>query len=100
MIFLSFLETPQREEVGVDSGYSDVAMLWAYKLKRNWKTRLVLTAFSAQSGEEQEALDFLKAVVELARVPNVEFRFAYSVIQTFPAWQFNRQYRNPPSKIF
>ena len=65
-------------KVSIDLGKSDLALLLAYKLKRNWKSRMILTAFLTRSGEDQEALDFLEAVVELGRIPNVEFRLASS----------------------
>lgn len=64
--------------IGVDLGKADLAFLLAYKLKRNWKTGMVLTAFLSKAEEDQQALEFMEAVVELARVPNVEFRLASS----------------------
>ena len=41
-----------------------------YKLKRNWQTDLILTAVLDGAEEEAQALDYLKAVAELARIPN------------------------------
>ncbi|MCF8143608.1 MAG: amino acid permease [Deltaproteobacteria bacterium] len=64
--------------IGVDLGKTDLAFLLAYKLKRNWKTGMVLTAFLSKAGEDQQASEFMEAVVELARVPNVKFRLANS----------------------
>lgn len=73
------LERPKEGwKVSVDLGEADLALLLAYKLKRNWKTKIVLTALLSGSGEEQEALDFLEALTELARIPNVEYRLASS----------------------
>lgn len=63
-------------KIGVDLGKADLSFLLAYKLKRNWKKGMVLTAFLSKAGEDQHALEYMEAVVELARVPDVIFRLA------------------------
>jgi len=65
-------------KVGVDLGEADLALLLAYKLKRNWRANIVLTALCPEPEEEQDALEFLEAVVELARIPNAQFRLVSS----------------------
>jgi hypothetical protein len=65
-------------KIGIDLGKTDLAFLLAYKLKRNRKTSMILTAYVSKAGEDQQALEFMEAVVELARVPNVKFRLANS----------------------
>lgn len=47
--------------------------LWltACKLKQNRQVDLVLTALLHDADEQQEALDYLRAITELGRIPNV-----------------------------
>ena len=56
-------------KISLDLGHADLALLIGYKLKRNWETDLILTAALDGSEEEAQALDYLKAVAELARIP-------------------------------
>ncbi|WP_404355500.1 hypothetical protein [Methylotuvimicrobium sp. KM1] len=65
-------------KIGIDLGKTDLAFLLAYKLKRNRKTSMVLTAYVSKAGEDQKALEFMEAIVELARIPNVKFNLANS----------------------
>ena len=63
--------------ISVDLGRSDLALLLAYKLKKNRRSKTLLTALT-ESGEDREAQDFIDSVVELARIPNVQSRLAHS----------------------
>ena len=64
-------------KISVDLGRSDLALLLAYKLKKNRRSKILLTALT-ESGEDREAQDFIDSVVELARIPNVQSRLAHS----------------------
>lgn len=64
--------------IGTDLGDADLATLLAYKLKANWKTRLTITARIQDADERKDALDYLRAAVELARIPNAMLRLAES----------------------
>jgi hypothetical protein len=61
-------------KIGTDLGKSDLALLISYKLKKNWKSDLILTAALGNDEERKPALDYLKTVAELARIPNAECR--------------------------
>jgi len=64
-------ERPQTGwKISLDLGQADLALLIGYKLKRNWQTDLLLTASLVGTEEENQAMDYLKAVAELARIPN------------------------------
>ena len=64
-------ERPQTGwKISLNLGQADLALLIGYKLKRNWETDLILTAALDEAAEEAQALDYLKAVAELARIPN------------------------------
>ncbi len=60
-------------KIGLDLGASDLALLTAYKLKQNRQVDLVLTAVIDDENEKKEALDYLRTVAELGRIPNVRF---------------------------
>ncbi|MFW6357360.1 MAG: amino acid permease, partial [bacterium] len=60
-------------KIGLDLDASNLAMLTAYKLKQNRKVDLVLTGVLHHADEQKEALDYLRAVTELGRIPNVRF---------------------------
>lgn len=73
------LDTPERGwQIGTDLGNADLAMLLAYKLKTNWKTKLTITARIQDASERKDALNYLRAAVELARIPNAMLRLAES----------------------
>jgi hypothetical protein len=59
-------------KIGTDLGEMDLALLIAYKLKRNWRADLILRAVIEREGDRQAASDYLKAVAELARIPNAD----------------------------
>jgi hypothetical protein len=63
-------------KIGTDLGKSDLAFLISHKLKQNWKSDLILTAALKNDEEREQALDYLKSVAELARIPNAESRTA------------------------
>jgi hypothetical protein len=63
-------------KIGTDLGKSDLAFLISYKLKQNWESDLVFTAALKKEKAREEALDYLKSVAELARIPNAECRTA------------------------
>ncbi|MCF8128823.1 MAG: amino acid permease [Deltaproteobacteria bacterium] len=65
-------------KVSVDLGKSDLALLLAYKLKRNRHSKILLTALLTESDGDREAQDFIDGIVELARIPNVQSRLAHS----------------------
>ncbi len=58
-------------EISMDLGNLDLALLTAYKLKRNWKASLSFTAEVASSSRVRAARDFLYSLAELSRIPNV-----------------------------
>jgi uncharacterized membrane protein len=71
------IEKPEKGwKIGTDLGKSDLALLISYKLKKNWKSDLILTATLGKEEEREPALDYLKSVAELARIPNAECRIA------------------------
>jgi amino acid transporter len=57
-------------KISLDLGQADLALLIGYKLKRNWQTDLTLTAALDGTDDATQALDYLKAAAELARIPN------------------------------
>jgi hypothetical protein len=61
-------------EPGMDLGNNDLALLTAYKLKRNWSGQLHLVARVRDAAFQEQARDFLRSVVELARIPNARVR--------------------------
>jgi len=63
-------------DIGKDLGESDLALLIAYQLKRNWKSDLTLVAALKRYEAREKALDYLRAVAELARIPNAGLRTA------------------------
>jgi hypothetical protein len=71
------IEEPEEGwKIGTDLGHSDLAFLISYKLKQNWKSDLIFTAALGKEEERGHALDYLKSVAELARIPNAESRTA------------------------
>jgi hypothetical protein len=72
------IEKPEKGwKIGTDLGTSDLALLISYKLKKNWKSDLFLTAALGKEEERESALDYLKSVAELARIPNAECRTVF-----------------------
>jgi amino acid transporter len=63
-------------KIGTNLGKSDLALLISYKLRRNWKADLIITAALKNEEAREVALDYLKAVADLARIPNAECRTA------------------------
>jgi hypothetical protein len=61
-------------EIGLDLGSADLALLVAYKLKRNKNQNLVLTARLQHQSDRSRALAYLKSIAELARIPKAELR--------------------------
>jgi amino acid transporter len=61
-------------ETSMELGNMDLALLIAYKLKRNWKNDLHLIARIRRADDRQQAKNYLQSVVELARIPNTEIR--------------------------
>lgn len=59
-------------KIGLNLEQADLSLLVGYKLKCNWKTDLLLSASVSKPEEEALALDYLKAVAELARIPNAQ----------------------------
>jgi uracil phosphoribosyltransferase len=88
------IERPEEGwKIGTDLGKSDLAFLIAYKFKQNWKSDLVLTAALENEAVREQALDYLKSIAELARIPNVDFRSA-------PQGTENIDYKKPGVTIF
>lgn len=61
-------------ELTMDLGNLDLALLIAYKLKRNWPASLNLLAPVKDSEQVPAAREFLNNLVELARLPHTETR--------------------------
>jgi hypothetical protein len=59
-------------EATMELGNMDLALLAAYKLKRNWKAELHLLARINHADEKDKARNFLRSLSELARIPNAE----------------------------
>ncbi|HSO22307.1 MAG TPA: amino acid permease [Chondromyces sp.] len=60
--------------IGTDLGDADLGLLVAFKLKLNRKCDLVLSARIDAEDETGDALDYLKTVTELARIPDADRR--------------------------
>ncbi len=56
--------------LGRDLEDADLAVLMAYKLKMNWSVPLTVTALVDTDAEEQKAVEYLHAAMDLARIPN------------------------------
>ncbi|MFW5722862.1 MAG: amino acid permease [Desulfohalobiaceae bacterium] len=56
--------------LGRDMEDADLAVLIAYKLKTNWSAPLSLTALVDTDAQEQKAVEYLHAAMDLARIPN------------------------------
>ncbi|WP_232827406.1 amino acid permease [Winogradskyella aurantiaca] len=56
-------------ELGWDIGNLDLSVLIAYKLKMNWGARIRLITVVQDPNEEANAKDFLKRLINLARLP-------------------------------
>jgi len=59
-------------ELTMDLGNLDLALLVAYKLKRNWPASLNLLTAVQEPGQVQAAEEFLDNLVELARLPRTQ----------------------------
>lgn len=71
------LDTPDNGwHIGTDLGDADLAMLLAYKLKRNWDATLTITARIDDAQQKQKAIEYLRAVMEMGRIPNALLRTA------------------------
>jgi len=55
--------------IGWDIGNLDLSLLIAYKLKLNWNAKIRLITVINDPKEEQNARDFLKSLISLARLP-------------------------------
>jgi amino acid transporter len=56
-------------DVGWDIGNLDLSLLVAYKLKMNWKATIRLVMVIDDKNEENNALQFLTSLINLARLP-------------------------------
>lgn len=56
-------------DFGADLGNRDLAILTAYKLMRNWEADITLTALTEPDENPEDALNFLRSVVILGRIP-------------------------------
>jgi solute carrier family 12 sodium/potassium/chloride transporter 2 len=61
-------------EISMELGNMDLALLIAYKLKRNWNNDLHLIARISSADDRRQAKNYLQSVVELARIPNAKIR--------------------------
>jgi len=61
-----------RSPLTMDLGNLDLALLVAYKLKRNWPASLNLLTAVQEPGQVQAAEEFLENLVELARLPRTQ----------------------------
>ncbi len=64
-------------EATMELGNMDLALLAAYKLKRNWKAELHLLARINHADEKDKARNFLRSLSELARIPNAEIHICH-----------------------
>lgn len=58
--------------IEMDIGNLDLSILVAYKLKRNWKAQIRLITVVHTSEDETNALNFMKELVDQARLPSIE----------------------------
>lgn len=56
-------------ELGWDIGSLDLSTLIAYKLKKNWDAQIRIIMVINDASEEKNALEFLKSLINLARLP-------------------------------
>ena len=56
-------------ELGWDIGSLDLSTLVAYKLKKNWEARIRMIMVVRNAEEEKNAMEFLKSLINLARLP-------------------------------
>ncbi|WP_343485566.1 amino acid permease [Allomuricauda sp. d1] len=56
-------------ELGWDIGSLDLSTLIAYKLKKNWDARIRIITVISNAEEEENANNFLKSLISLARLP-------------------------------
>ncbi len=61
-------------EISMELGNMDLALLIAYKLKRNWKASLSFMTFAPTAIQIRAAENFLLSLAELARIPNVKMQ--------------------------
>lgn len=59
-------------DLGWDIGNLDLSMLVAFKLKMNWKARIRLIMVIDDPAEEDNAMDFLQALINLARLRDTQ----------------------------
>jgi hypothetical protein len=59
-------------EIEMDIGNLDLSILVAYKLKRNWHAQIRLITMVDTEEKEVYALEFMKKLVDLARLPRTE----------------------------
>ncbi len=59
-------------EIEMDIGNLDLSILIAYKLKRNWNAQIRLITMVDTEEKEVLALEFMKKLVDLARLPRTE----------------------------
>ncbi len=58
-------------DISMELGNQDLAILIAYKLKKNWKASLRMISCVKQQYNNYKALQYLENLAELARIPNV-----------------------------
>jgi len=59
-------------DITMELGNMDLAILIAYKLKRNWKASLNLITFVKKKHYVEAAHEYLTNLIELARIPNAQ----------------------------
>jgi solute carrier family 12 sodium/potassium/chloride transporter 2 len=59
-------------EIAMELGNMDLAILIAYKLKRNWKASLNLITFVKKKHYVEAAHEYLTNLIELAGIPNAQ----------------------------
>ncbi|HHP7235405.1 MAG TPA: amino acid permease [Desulfobacterales bacterium] len=59
-------------DLSMDIGNQDLAVLTAYKLKKNWDASLKFVCKVKDNDSITQAEDYLQRLAELARIPNVE----------------------------
>ena len=69
-------------DISMELGNQDLAILIAYKLKKNWKASLKMLSHVEEQYNNYKAEQYLENLAELARIPNVSNKVLFGDIGT------------------